>query len=168
MLAAIKNAKCTEEFNRLNFKPVTYIDAKGEERPAMEMSRNGFMFTGTMFTGELADQLREKIIVTFDEMELEIQRRREADLVDFAEYQALLTENAELKDKLLDVQGMALQLMQEKHAPKPKRALAKPISPAEIKSIREMKQEGMSNIDIARHLGRSPATVCLIGKECAQ
>ncbi|EBB5665111.1 transcriptional regulator, partial [Salmonella enterica subsp. enterica] len=34
VIQKIETLECSPEFNRLNFKPVDYTDAKGEKRPA--------------------------------------------------------------------------------------------------------------------------------------
>ncbi|WP_420832457.1 Rha family transcriptional regulator [Paenibacillus periandrae] len=40
-----------ENFNRLNFEPIEYIDTKGEKRPMYEITRDGFMMLVMGFTG---------------------------------------------------------------------------------------------------------------------
>lgn len=68
----IKNSGFSEEFNRLNFKPVKYIDAKGEKRPCYVMTRSGFTALVMGFTGKKADQFKEAYINRFNEMEEQI------------------------------------------------------------------------------------------------
>ncbi|MEO5341087.1 MAG: Rha family transcriptional regulator [Magnetococcus sp. MYC-9] len=55
VLRDIANLERLGEFYRLNFEPVEYIDAKGERRPAVEVTKDGFMFLVMGFTGEKAD-----------------------------------------------------------------------------------------------------------------
>lgn len=44
VLRAIANLDCSPEFIERNFALVEYVDAKGEKRPAYEMTKNGFTF----------------------------------------------------------------------------------------------------------------------------
>lgn len=69
VLRDISNLECSEEFNRLNFEPVEYLDAKGEKRPAFEMTKNGFVFLAMGFTGAKAAEFKEAYINAFDAME---------------------------------------------------------------------------------------------------
>ena len=52
VLEAIRNLECSEEFNRSNFRPAEYADAKGEKRPEYHMTRDGFSLLCMGFTGE--------------------------------------------------------------------------------------------------------------------
>lgn len=51
VLEAIKMLDCSKEFNETNFRPVTYQGGNGEQRPAYEITRDGFMFLCMGFTG---------------------------------------------------------------------------------------------------------------------
>ncbi|EHR9097528.1 ash family protein, partial [Escherichia coli] len=44
VIQKIETLECSPEFNRLNFKLVTYTDAKGEKRPMYQITKNGFVF----------------------------------------------------------------------------------------------------------------------------
>lgn len=68
VLAKVEALDCSEEFNRLNFKPVEYLDSKGEKRPAYEMTKDGFMFVVMGFTGKKAAQIKEAYINAFNWM----------------------------------------------------------------------------------------------------
>lgn len=53
------------EFNRLNFQPVTYTDAKGETRPMYRMTEDGFALLVMGFTGEQAIVWKTRFIEAF-------------------------------------------------------------------------------------------------------
>lgn len=76
VIRAIKNLDCTEGFNRLNFEPVEYVDAKGEKRIMYYMTRDGFAFLVMGFTGKTAARFKEAYINAFNEME-EMLRKQE-------------------------------------------------------------------------------------------
>ncbi|MEO5332842.1 MAG: Rha family transcriptional regulator [Magnetococcus sp. YQC-5] len=61
--------ECSEVFNRLNFKPVEYLDTKGEMRPMVEMTKDGFTMLMMRFTGPKAATWRERFIEAFNRME---------------------------------------------------------------------------------------------------
>ena len=56
-------------FNRLNFQPVEYVDAKGEKRPMYEMDRDGFTLLAMGFTGKQALQFKLSYIDAFNKAE---------------------------------------------------------------------------------------------------
>lgn len=72
VIQAITKLDCSPEFNALNFKAVEYTDAKGEKRPAYELTRDGFTFLAMGFTGKQAAQWKEAYIVAFNCMESEL------------------------------------------------------------------------------------------------
>lgn len=59
VLRDIDNLDTPEEFNRLNFEPITYVDSRGRVMPAVKMTRDGFALLAMGFTGKEA--LRWKI-----------------------------------------------------------------------------------------------------------
>lgn len=69
VLRAIDGLDCSPEFNALNFEPVEYADPKGESRPMVRMTRDGFMFLCMGFTGKEAALLKEAYIGAFNRME---------------------------------------------------------------------------------------------------
>lgn len=69
VLKAIRELEIPEEFNRRNFAPVEYIDAKGEKRPACQITRDGFTLLAMGFTGSRAMQFKLAYIEAFNEME---------------------------------------------------------------------------------------------------
>lgn len=75
VLAAIQGIECSDEFNRLNFKPVEYRDAKGQMRPAFNLTRDGFSLLVMGFTGKEAMYWKERYIQAFNLMEAELLKR---------------------------------------------------------------------------------------------
>ncbi|EAA8353954.1 Rha family transcriptional regulator [Salmonella enterica] len=74
VIQKIETLECSPEFNRLNFKPVDYTDAKGEKRPAYQITKNGFVFLVMGFTGKKAAIFKEAYIAEFDRMENELRQ----------------------------------------------------------------------------------------------
>jgi Rha family phage regulatory protein len=74
VLAAIRSLECSINFNQQNFLPVEYYDAKGERRPAFELTRDGFAFLVMGFTGANAARFKEAYIARFNEMEAALRR----------------------------------------------------------------------------------------------
>ena len=71
VIRAIENVmkNVSEDFNRLNFGAVNYVDAKGEKRKCYEMTRDGFSMVVMGFTGKKAFEWKEKYIDAFNRME---------------------------------------------------------------------------------------------------
>jgi len=42
VLEAIRNLDCSQDFNASNFRPITYTDGRGRQKPADEITRDGF------------------------------------------------------------------------------------------------------------------------------
>lgn len=78
VLRAIQHLECSEEFNRLNFAPVKYIDAKGEKRPAYEITKDGFAMLAFGFTGKQAAAFKERYINAFNRMLADLPADRES------------------------------------------------------------------------------------------
>ena len=74
--------------------------------------------------------------------------------------QAALAELALLR-QLQATQARLVQLLEERLRPK-KRARRPQLTLEEIRRARRLHAQGMSNADIARHMGRSPATIGLL------
>lgn len=68
VLRAFTRLDCGEEFNRRNFALVAYTDAKGEERRAIHMTKDGFMLLVMGFTGREATRAKVAFINAFNEM----------------------------------------------------------------------------------------------------
>ena len=66
VLQEIRNLNCSDEFHRLNFKPIKYTDSKGREQIAHEITKDGFSFLVMGYTGEKAGEFKEKFIVEFN------------------------------------------------------------------------------------------------------
>ncbi len=69
VVRSIKNLKCSEKFNELNFEPVKYKDQKGEWRTKYEMTKNGFVMLVMGFTTKSAFAIKEAYISAFDNMQ---------------------------------------------------------------------------------------------------
>jgi Rha family phage regulatory protein len=73
VLAAIRQElEIPDEFNRLNFQPVTYTDSKGEERPEYLLTRDGFTMIAMSLTGREAREWKKVYIQAFNAMEREL------------------------------------------------------------------------------------------------
>lgn len=95
VLQSIKNLECSPEFNRLNFQPVEYLDAKGEARTEYGMTRDGFTFLVMGFTGKEAAAWKERYIAAFNAMEARLRQSSRIDLSDPAQLVPLLTSYAQ-------------------------------------------------------------------------
>jgi len=73
VLRAIRNLECSNEFNRRNFVPIEYIDKNGEKQPAIEMTKDGFVFLAMGFTGKKAAEFKEAYIAASNKMDEFIQ-----------------------------------------------------------------------------------------------
>lgn len=91
VLADIDNLDCSEEFNLLNFKEITYTDARGRKQRAVAMTRDGFTFLAMGYRGKKAAYFKELYIKRFNEMERFIRT-----LVTARKDFPLLTENIKL------------------------------------------------------------------------
>ena len=78
VLKAIRSLETPEDFNRRNFSPVEYSDAKGEKRPAYCITRDGFTLLAMGFTGAKAMQFKLAYIAAFNAMEAELAARHNA------------------------------------------------------------------------------------------
>ena len=75
VLRAVKNLDCSTSFNEANFGFVEYVDSKGEKRPEVLMTRDGFTFLAMGFTGAKAAQFKEAYIAEFNRMEAELKNQ---------------------------------------------------------------------------------------------
>ena len=80
VIQSIEKLRVDEEFNRLNFQPVEYKDAKGEMRPAYLMTRDGFTLLVMGFTGYKAMEWKVKYIKAFNAMEAKLAERAESQM----------------------------------------------------------------------------------------
>lgn len=69
VLRDIRELGCSEEFNRLNFEPISYTDKINRRQEAIVMTRDGFTLLVMGYTGELAMKFKEAYIRQFNAME---------------------------------------------------------------------------------------------------
>lgn len=74
VLRAYDKLECSPEFNRLNFEPVEEVDAKGESRRVVRMTKDGFIFLVRTFTGAKAAGVFEDYIKAFNAMAEQLQQ----------------------------------------------------------------------------------------------
>ena len=65
-------ANTDADFNRYNFVPVEYTDAKGQKRPEYLLTRDGAMMLIMSYTGSKAMALKTAYIKRFNEMEQQL------------------------------------------------------------------------------------------------
>lgn len=76
ILRKIQTLECSAEFNRLNFEPITYRDAKGQKQPAYRMTKDGFIFLVMGLTGHHAAAIKEAYIKAFNQAQAQLARRQ--------------------------------------------------------------------------------------------
>lgn len=69
VLRTIAALECSPEFRAHNFVAAEYADAQGKPRPMFTITRDGFAFLASGFTGKEAAQWKEKYIAAFNELE---------------------------------------------------------------------------------------------------
>lgn len=69
VLRDIQQLDCSAEFNESNFGLIEYTDGRGRQKPAYEITRDGFMFLCMGFTGKSAARWKERYIVAFNALE---------------------------------------------------------------------------------------------------
>lgn len=69
VLRAIQNLECSPEFTERNFVPSEYTDSTGRKLPMYTITRDGFAFLASGFTGKEAAQWKEKYIAAFNALE---------------------------------------------------------------------------------------------------
>jgi len=106
VLEKIENLIEQDGFNRLIFRPVKYVDRKGESRKMYEMDRKSFSILVMSFTGKKAFEWKLKFYDAFEAMELALLRQQneswrqarlegKADRLEFTESVKNLVEFAE-------------------------------------------------------------------------
>ncbi|WP_164087169.1 Rha family transcriptional regulator [Stenotrophomonas maltophilia] len=68
VLRAYDRLECDSDFNQRNFASVTYLDAKGEARRVVQMTKDGFMLLVMGFTGREATKVKIAFIAAFNRM----------------------------------------------------------------------------------------------------
>ena len=76
VLRDVENWGCSEEFNRLNFEPISYTDSRNRTQKAYAMTRDGFTILVMGYTGDLAMKFKEAYIKQFNAMEAALQGKR--------------------------------------------------------------------------------------------
>jgi len=79
VLRKIRALECPPEFNARNFTAVTYRDGKGEERPCIRMTRDGFAIVAMGFTGPEAMAWKVRFLTLFNAMESQLVKVRDQD-----------------------------------------------------------------------------------------
>lgn len=74
VLRAYDRLDCSQEFNRLNYEVVDEVDAKGEARRILRMTKDGFVFLVMGFRGKKAAQTKEDYIRAFNAMAEQLQQ----------------------------------------------------------------------------------------------
>lgn len=151
ILRDIKNLECSKEFNESNFGLVYYTDAKGEQRPMYEITRDGFVFLCMGFTGAAAAQWKERYIAAFNAMEAELSKPREssgieADMKLLAQGMTLVLQQNQLTHRYIDL----LERNQKSRAR---------ISPDHAVEAKKLVAAGFSQSQAAAQLGISKAAV---------
>jgi len=70
-------ADIPDDFNQPNFRPVVYIDAKGESRVSYMLTRDGFALLAMRFTGKKALTFQVAYIKAFNAMAAYIKNQRD-------------------------------------------------------------------------------------------
>ncbi|MGK8176022.1 Rha family transcriptional regulator [Aeromonas oralensis] len=79
VLRKLETLECSKEFNALNFEAVEYVDGKGEQRRAWNMTKDGFIFLVMGFTGKQAAAIKEAYINAFNWMAAQLAARTQPD-----------------------------------------------------------------------------------------
>lgn len=110
VLRAIQELDCSKEFNERNFAPISYLDSMNRQKPAYEITRDGFVFLCMGFTGHAAAVWKEKYIAAFNAMEVEIQSHQIGETALLAKYKAAFLQAAPQEAKLIDYYGKGLTM----------------------------------------------------------
>jgi len=97
-----------DEFNRLNFQPVEYLDGKGEMRPEYLLTRDGFTILVMGYTGDKAMAFKKAYIAAFNEMERRLTPRNYK-----AALRALIAKEEERE--ALEAQNQVLKITADKY-----------------------------------------------------
>lgn len=72
ILRSIKTIECSPEFTERNFALSEYMDKSGRKNPYYKVTRDGFVFLITGFTGREAARFKEDYIAAFNQMEFQL------------------------------------------------------------------------------------------------
>lgn len=149
LLRDIDRLECSEAFNRLNFEPVDYIDAKGEARRMYRLTRDGFTFLAMGFTGHRAAQFKEAFITAFNAMEAQLSGGVALPALAQA-VGALVQRQAEMETKvnaildLVDVTKRYVTLLEGNQRPGRRTKPYATVTPAVVERVMEMAGQGYS------------------------
>lgn len=101
----IENLSCSESFNAANFGVISYIDSRGREQKAYEMTKDGFSFLVMGYTGEKAGQFKEAFINEFNRREMMLK----SDDYILARSQEILHNRLQMAEKQLEAQRAELE-----------------------------------------------------------
>lgn len=96
VLRAISLLECDADFKGKNFAAWSYIDARGKKQPSVLITKDGFTFLVTGFTGRRAAVFKQDYIAQFNKMEAELARRNQP--LSLQEHTARATQLTNSKD----------------------------------------------------------------------
>lgn len=82
VVRGIESLSCSENFNKLNFEPIEYVDSKGRIQKAYEMTKDGFTFLVMGYTGKAAAKFKEDFINAFNSMEKQLRQPSDSRIMD--------------------------------------------------------------------------------------
>ena len=105
----IETLSFSDNFNRLNFELIKYVDSRGREQKAYEITKDGFSFLVMGYTGEKAGEFKEKFIREFNKREELLQND------DYIIHRAfnLLTERNKMLEQQIEQKEQQLQLQEK-------------------------------------------------------
>ncbi|EAI5627472.1 Rha family transcriptional regulator [Campylobacter jejuni] len=99
-----------QNFNGRNFSPVKYRDAKGEMRPAYQLTKDGFSFIAMGLTGRKADKFKIEFINAFNEMENIIRSNNQT--TNYSDYEFIKKQN-EILNQITCTQSSTIYVLQD-------------------------------------------------------
>lgn len=159
-----------DEFNRLNFKPISYVDNRNRRQPMFKLTRDGFSLLVMGFTGEKAYRWKVQFIEAFNKMEALLKSHFHPQGLE----QIILKQNeilATLSDKIGTLQEDLLFAYKQTISAQKQTIEAKPphyntwLTPHEADMIVRLKRDGHSLAHIQRTLQRSDFVVRRVLKE---
>ena len=106
VLKAIRDVveNCPADFNGPNFRPVDYLDAKGERRPCYHLTRDAFSLVAMGFTGKRAMQWKVAYIKAFNAMEKALRKTRQAMEIPCPEETPYVFQGVPVRARMIDGQ----------------------------------------------------------------
>ncbi|HHP5704933.1 TPA: Rha family transcriptional regulator, partial [Campylobacter jejuni] len=99
-----------QNFNGRNFSPVKYRDAKGEMRPAYQLTKDGFSFIAMGLTGRKADKFKIEFINAFNEMKNIIRSNNQT--TNYSDYEFIKKQN-EILNQITCTQSSTIYVLQD-------------------------------------------------------